>query len=140
MKQRINAKQLNDLTDKQKDKLREWWEPTGDAGDWFYHPGDEKLCKERLGGGYLRSILGGYNQLKEDSVCPYDIRDDKALPLLSIGQMVKFLDGNYNVDVSHGSNGWFLYLYDRHKREDLKHFMENEELCDTLWEAVKGVL
>lgn len=61
------------------------------------------------------------------------------LPLLSIGQMIEFLDeveGNSYIDVSYGIDAEWrnigpITLWDSDKKENL---------CDSLWKAVKEAL
>ncbi|MCK4500785.1 hypothetical protein KAU11_09820 [Candidatus Babeliales bacterium] len=73
-------------------------------------------------------------------------------PLLSIGQMIEFLDENNNPMVLtrhsqwHG-NGWSVRCVSEMPKTLTESALENsimlkadKELCDTLWEAVKKVL
>lgn len=73
MKQRITPEQANQLTNKQKYNLLQWWKPklyqlmTNSYGHRFYIISLDK--------DYLKELYG-------------------CLPLLSIGQMFEILDGN----------------------------------------------
>lgn len=90
MKQHITADQLNELSDKAKEKLREWWSSEGK-------------------------------------------------PLLSIGQLIEFLDiyeNNFEFEKMHG-------YWEIRRKLDLDYYQVKEtaqELCDALWQAVKEVL
>ena len=125
MKQYITEKQLNELTDKQKDKLRGW-------------SGDPRKLATRLKPNEIeQAILDNYLDL----------------PLLSIGQMIEFLDEYWNkfeqlYDETDGEKGEFedrclyrcadgcWYVQDPLDNNPGEQF----ELCDALWEAVKEIL
>ena len=70
MKQHITPEQLNELSDKSKDKLRKWWKP--EVGDI-----------NQDGHAY---VVSHKSEL---------FKKTKDLPLLSIGQMIEFLDVNW---------------------------------------------
>lgn len=57
------------------------------------------------------------------------VRTSPPLPLLSIGQMIEFLD-QYILDEILSPN----------QVGECEGFIKKEKLCDTLWEAVKEVL
>lgn len=121
MKQHISVDQLNQLTESGRRKLRSWWVPQ--RGDLYiketvvinnenpilvadYH--DQQCC-------------GGDN-------CMYDREDHgleiekKHLPLLSLGQLIQFLeDKETTIEIL---TGW----------------RQNEDLCDRLWSAVLTIL
>ena len=112
MKQHITAKQLNELGEKGKDRLRKWWEP--EEGNWYL---DEDECQMVVW------------------CCEDDVKETD-LPLLSIGQMIEFLgekwkDELFVSDWADSSIGTY-YLPVRKIYEG--------KLCDTLWQAVKEVL
>jgi hypothetical protein len=71
MKQRISRDQLQELSDMGKERLKTWWKP--EAGDIAVNDQGQSLV-------YNFNI----NTIKESS-----------LPLLSIGQMIEFLDEHY---------------------------------------------
>ncbi len=106
MKQHITVKQLKELSDFGKGKLRKWW---------------------------------GKGKQKKNA---YWWTDKLNLPLLSIGQMIEFLDEQSGEDISSYSeragnvhtvgkpwHHWFTIHWDK----------EYDELCDALWEAVKEI-
>jgi len=73
VKRRIDVSQLNELTDGQKQKLREWWKP--EPGDWYYSP-----CNDGTYQPY------GLYMWHDDGIEKY-----KPLPALDIGQMIELL-------------------------------------------------
>lgn len=133
MKQRITAEQLMELTEEQKQKLREWWKP--EVGDYYTHKHDIVKCD-------MQTLVMAIEK--------FFIRED-YLPLLSIGQMIellqskdrrnmipeirsKYCDGEIYCDVT-------LYMKDR--VIGTYNFIECRpcpELADALWSAVKEVL
>ena len=55
-------------------------------------------------------------------------------PLLSIGQMIEFLDGKF-INFWRGQRkDWLIVIDDNHE------VIVKKELCDCLWEAVKEIL
>lgn len=126
MKQHITIDQLNELSDKGKERLREWWKPSE---------------------GNLYAVKSKNSEYVECLVLQAWIRGEESLPLLSIGQMIEFLDwkdmqfylvptkgGRYNKD-TRGRWG----VQDGDYENAGKSFFA-ESLCDTLWEAVKEIL
>ena len=111
MKQHITVDQLNELSEKGKEK---------------YHLYGMKIFNYP---GRVQQVV--WHDIKK---VPY--------PLLSIGQMIEFLDGVDSCnEVSISNNGgkysdnnyqWSLY--------DCSDAYIKQELCDALWEAVKEVL
>ncbi len=127
MKQHITTKQLNELSEKRKEKLREWWKPK--EGDWvaYYEAGESPVPYK-----YKTLIIGNNLKLekKRKNVCP----------LLSIGQMIEFLGDNkvklfftFNNDIGWAGGGtrYSSITLEKHGKD---------ELCDVLWEAVKEAL
>src|SRR5690348_12102203 len=112
MKQHITVKQLNELSDNSKDKLRK---------SIKIFPGD--------------FYLGNYWDKKTEYIHDNNETppDKSSLPIPSIGQMIKFLDEEYNknnrfsLSIERTNNGWCLWESDNF----------TGELCDALWEAVK---
>jgi hypothetical protein len=118
MKQHITIDDLNQLTDKQKEKLREWWKPR--AGD-----------KLDSGG-----IVSADAELPVVGIWVDDMwsRDNKSFPLLSIGQMISFLySHDYQFNINFDPN-----IYEEAKGIEFNY--EYVNLCDALWEAVKYIL
>lgn len=117
MKQRITTEQLNELDDKQKEKLKKWFKPKW--GDLVKVNFEKKISEEP-------STLINLDDHINDGIVvnPEEIKDE--LPLLSIGQMIEFLDD--------GS----LEFKDRDAKVIVWEW--NKELCDELWERVKEKL
>ena len=113
MKQHITEKQLNELSKKGKKILKDWY--------W------KKL-----------SVV---EQLVENSSYLEGIEYDK--PLLSIGQMIEFLQekqktGFYEIAFTYQRSIQKLrFIHYKFKEFDKTY---NQELCDALWKAVKEVL
>ncbi|MHA1400138.1 MAG: hypothetical protein ACTSQE_07300 [Candidatus Heimdallarchaeaceae archaeon] len=138
MKQHITIEQLNNLSDKGKGKLREWWIPI--EGNIIYVEknwlGDKKgksvlFDDVEQGDGlfFLYSNMTYYpsaESINEDNVIIW--------PLLSIGQMIEFLKDeiNFNLDYSSLDDTWGVLTNECEEG--------NKELCDALWEVVKKAL
>lgn len=119
MKRRITVEQLNELTEEQKLKLRDWWR--SDAFRLYDLAYDEKLAVNCNG------VINVCNQeMIELSI--------DAIPLLDIGQMIELLHSKVNVSFFDRDPGpvWSVM-------KD-KTWYDKPELCDALWEAVKAVL
>lgn len=117
MKQHITIEQQNELSDKAHHKLAIWCLKNIPNGEihWGQHKGE---CR---GGANLHEYL------------------------LSIGQMIEFLDeNNTKLDFHRFSkNEWLIQDFTNPIPEGrIWHDSSwiNEELCDALWEAVKKVL
>lgn len=165
MKQHITVEQLNELSNSGKKTLREWWKPK--EGDWYFIPKgiqygsgygmwEETRWEEEtihcLGYGEVGEGGGGgdrkyMSDIKFESILYGEYGDDNyfeipvknVYPLLSIGQMIEFLDehteGNYQIQRNGERDGWRLNSDDISFNEK-----GSKELCDSLWEAVKEVL
>jgi len=155
MKQYITAKQLNELSTKGKERLRKWWKPKeGDCLYWI-----KPQCTWWLvqyDGTYMYDDIESIEKFTETN------NEEKAfLPILSIGQMIEFLEEKAHFirlhDTIHSRSekqglvtmsadkGWTLEsaFDDKNKdylnwRTDIK--IEKKELCDALWSAVKEKL
>jgi len=147
MKQYITFDQLNELSEKGKEKLRGLWKPT--MGDWSH-------CFSRNTCIYPVSTFGCH--IIGDAMVL--IKGDKYyqmhLPLLSIGQMIEFLDDKkYAVTCEQwqndgegkslkGKGSWRVGLNwlqgDSEETSSFYYVCENKELCDALWKTVKEVL
>ena len=125
MKQHITVEQLNELSEKSKEKLWDWCLEIG-----------------RIGTEYK----------KEHKDCPSPHTGDcvtYVLPLLSIGQMIEFLDEHTNLRITK-----YIITPNEIDKQDLWEietrvspvfkyndlYTRSEKLCDALWEAVKEVL
>lgn len=142
MKQRITIDDLNQLADKGKERLREWWQPS--SGDKIYlnvelyRGGTE--WKELFLGDFIWdesekhpwAIIGIGDQYENDT--PYQ---ETALPLLSIGQMIEFLYDNteYNGSSFYGDEGL------KEQIEGVDFYIRwSSELCDVLWNECLKIL
>ena len=123
MKQRIDPKQLKELSEDGKKRLRKWWKPK--EGDWAI-------------GKKTAFLVDRANNSPEWLLS----QKTKYLPLLSIGQLIEFLDENkskfelkrYKFKKDKNYNGWELKVG--------KWWDSNihRKLCGALWESVKEIL
>jgi hypothetical protein len=126
MKRRITPEQLQELTEEQKQRLREWWKP--EIGD------------------IIMSLRFPDN--KEKQINPQCLKTDdngkwltdEHLPLFSIGQMIELLESKdqcLNITKRTDLEGWGYEI-------QLRHIgyckFSTGELVDALWQAVKAVL
>lgn len=133
-KQHILVSDLDQLTPAGKEKLRAWWKPA--EGDFIYTSAwiDDKtkndlvLCMSSPTGMVWQQMLEG------------------ALPLLSIGQMIEFLDSldlEVNISKPH-LTAYEVSIYDKYSDKvtlDVNlGFYQSLELCDALWSACVEVL
>lgn len=117
MKQHITVEQLNELSDKGKERLRAWWKPQ--AGDLATAEGD----------GYRAVLVYNFsvNTIKQ-----------AQYPLLSVGQMMEFLsESEYAFEITCDIG---MLTMDKFIGYEQREAMGSEELCDALWEAVKEEL
>lgn len=115
MKRHIAPEDLNQLSEKARERLREWWKPR--AGD---------LCWSHIGD----TIKWGVNFSGSEMIVLFDkneshYKDNLCLPLLSIGQMIQFLSENAK------DGEVFMEIVVGWKQDDL---------CDLLFEDVKSIL
>ena len=119
MKLRIETSQLNELSDAQKQKLRELWEPQ--VGD-FITVTTEGIkipyvlvdTKNKLNLIFTNSEIGTFGNLK-----------DNCLPILSMGQMIEIVGcRELSKILEYGTIVDGVYI----------------GLCDALWQAVKEIL
>jgi len=143
MKQRITVEQLKELTDEQRERLRDWWKP--DIGDKYviFHKRSHRCCFVT---GY------GITGILKDRVQEHRLKLEYAgvwyykgtwhakrlcFPLLNIGQCIEILldlDGLKYVYDRYGLlNNKYVYL-------GWEEWDEGTELIDALWEAVKEIL
>jgi len=100
----------------------------------------------------INELSGKGKEVLEDWTFNNIMMTKKAfIPLLSIGQMIEFLDesGEYSLLKVHSEvlglpNNWGVGLFDNFNLRDgwvgneyIIKYQENVELCDALWEAVK---
>lgn len=119
MKQRITFEQLQDLTESQKSRLRDWWLPT--QGD-FFHTGNG--CRIEVVSQYLQP-------------------DDDDLPILSIGQMIqllhekgRFREVAYTFEPDFRDDTSTTPVEEWHVFTTTVGSVVGPDLCDTLWAAV----
>ena len=107
MKQYITVEQLDELSEEGKEQLRKWWKPK----QW-----DRKVSNDFDGPFLVR------RDMETRAEVGYETKH--WLPLLSIGQMIEFLDDHEALItiVTNPSRG------------------NKDRLCDNLWENVKEVL
>lgn len=126
MKQSVNIAQLNELSEKGQKRLRKWWKPQ--PFDLFYNRirlFDRRKPPEShvyVVDGLLFDVESTKHMRPQDVV----VAD---LPILSIGQMIEFLD-------EHNKDKLTYALID----PDSENNWPVNELCDKLWEAVKEAL
>lgn len=123
MRQHISVEQLNELSDKGKEKLREWYKK------------------------YKHEIIPGSSTTDIGQGTYFD-------PLLSIGQMIEFLEDQQltveNME-QYKNIYWTVYLSNKYAddsvtwknekgEEVFTKIFTSAELVDALWEAVKQVL
>jgi hypothetical protein len=129
LKQRITVEQLQELTEEQQQRLREWWKR--EFGDVFYIT-DYKNNKEAQ----LQVLDRSWQLIVKEY-------RKEFLPLLSIGQMIALIESKDDcinitkllTDIDHKSLwGWEVVL--RH----LRNRNDDIELCEVLWQTVKEIL
>lgn len=127
MKQRISVEQLQELTEEQKGRLREWWRPR--KGDWYYYLNIQYSHVITDSSEYA---LSSYNNHKRD-----------YLPLLSIGQCIELLKDKApenvvcELMVRLFSGGW---IFADENQVLVPTCRKPVELVDALWEQIKAVL
>jgi hypothetical protein len=131
MKLNISIEDINKLTDTQKEKLRELWQPVpgdvfyySDGNNWYCHNG-EYICFN-----YEDGFIGiGNERSLYKSFC---------LPLFSIGQMIEILE-KYDPCINLTRRVEFTkpdkWIWEFILRQD-KYYREEPELCDALWNAI----
>lgn len=110
MKQHITVEDLQQLTEEQKQRLREWWNPQ--LGDLVYDGGKIQTLHVDLDTDWF--IYSGYENAihskdwNDDFNTPHIANEVKAgcLPLLSIGQMMQLIRDHKEYDVHLNSLLW----------------------------------
>lgn len=113
MKRRISTEQLQELTDEQKQKLRELWQP--EEGDFYIHGHHF----------FINQVPKNVNML----------RKEHSLPLLDIGQMMELLSPDEEVIFS--STKYYSGFIELNINGT--SYVDNT-ICDALWQAVKELL
>jgi len=124
MKQHITTEDLHSLIPAHKETLRTWWKPS--IGDVYYtnYLGDHEIhvvvhCDKEMVTSEWADFQGQYETHRK-RVCH---------PLFSIGQMIDFIQ-----------NRTALVIYPDHISLGTTRKFRNDELCDSLWEAVQYIL
>lgn len=148
MKQHITVEQLNKLSDKGREKLRKWWKPV--LYDWYCLEGNGEGSSIYLGEDDYSFVRRG-GQLDGRKLYYVEIGTNVvtyANPLLSIGQMIGFLQYDslkifngppdiavHDPEADYHVQQWNIItgIERNHNQEGFAEF----ELCDALWEAVK---
>ena len=163
MKQVITAEQLQELSEEQKERLREWWFKHIKVGDVFIVDGKMKSSylsrlrqqnalnvvaevKRKYFG--VGSIYKDYTLMKIGEVLKDGDVTIGPNPLLSIGQMIGLLQEKYPNGIAfHNDWGeiWTVLAQDTQNDDPPDSFIsrviaEDHDLIDALWEAVKAVL
>lgn len=114
MKLRLNKEDILSLTDEQKEKLRELWEPK-----------KYDVFMEEYPDGTINIGV-----IDRESYIP----SEHAIPLFSIGDLIEILGDKLNgISTSYNNGGVDVFLYNRES-------IGNKELCDALFQALKEVL
>lgn len=124
MKQRITVEQVRELAPYQLEKIRTWWQPK--LCDVVLYRERELCCVTNARENDLVLVGHGfYNAFSQK---------EHAIPLLSVGQMMEFLQqtGIY-ITTFEDIFGWHV------KIGDVKKYSASN-LCDALWGAVKEIV
>lgn len=127
MKQHITVEQLQELTEVQKERLKEWWRPR--MGDWYYYPviNHSDIC--------ATSLIADLKRMKKH-----------YYPLLSIGQCIELLGERIYRIAGPKSELEILFPEDKqwwvgaNTEKRYNDYFNADELIDALWQAVKEVL
>ena len=136
MRQHISPEQLRELTQEQLQRLREWWKPQD--YDAFVNANTQEVFFVGCANGNRFTTYGD------------DIDHDKngLIPLLSIGQMIGFLQDMSQkhlyedlwMHTSHTPISTGGYEWEWHCGLGDYNRYSGNELCDMLWLLVKGLL
>lgn len=150
MKQHITTIQLNELSDEGKGKLREWWKPR--KGDRYIN----KFSKSRkriefwVLVPHAEECCGG-DHCENHNNYELEVSDD-SLPLLSIGQMIEFLNDKCESFEILKNGEW---NYDENEKDEVveykfgcttkSHGGDREDsygydLCDVLFNMIKKMI
>ncbi len=141
MKQHISPSQLQELTEEQQERLREWWKPSWGAD--LFTCVNESVAPY----GEIQNLTYFFDEYEDKLVDGSMVFLKKeCLPLLSIGQMIELLEANYN-EISTGYNDsgcyWTVYVGPRGTGVMIQNFgkeYRHDWLADALWQAVKEAL
>jgi hypothetical protein len=135
MKRRIDIQQLNELTEEQKQKLREWWMPEeGDRITTNFK--DAQIL-------YDDGEYQGFSAENKTFINYIPSKTHEMYPLLDIGQMIELLDCAMNKIEPMYNEGNAT----KEQESKLKLIYQisgkmifTPNLCDTLWKTIKNVL
>ncbi len=145
MKQHITLDQINELNEEDIKILQKWWKPM--SGDAYVGDVDD-VCWE-----------AEYSVVRTDT-CTIPVIDSKRyfkeikkfIPILSIGQMIQFLNdmdmavcidqwiNDSNRKSLKGKGAYRIGLNWFQGLEKYDYICEQKELCDALWLAVKYII
>ncbi len=138
LEQLITIEQLEELSQDQKDHLREWWYSSNPGRFDLYvvlYKYDDGLKYE---GPFVNSGVRNFVE---------DFNTGEALPLLSIGQMIAIIKDKAKSEFTFKHSHVATYNYDRWDIPKfvlpdgrLSSVIVHTELRDALWLAVKAVL
>jgi hypothetical protein len=111
MKQRITVEQIKELSEEQRVKLLGGWKPRYFDIFWTGSAYDLKVVERVEDDGLIIAVDGYFCGSRE-------FKDDYHFPLLSIGQMIEYLQNTGNDWTLHGSD-W-----------------DSKDICDLLWKRV----
>jgi hypothetical protein len=150
MKRRISVEQLQELTTKQQDSLRELWQP--EEHDVFLF-GDRDIY------GCILNCFPHESTILSYSKCNGTIRDIEqrilrkieTLPLLSVSQMIELLESKDHFfaigkeiacdDLGCLNWGWLIEINTKESPHQIEYMeFSTDELADCLWKAVKTIL
>ncbi|APO43326.1 hypothetical protein BS614_04160 [Paenibacillus xylanexedens] len=138
MEQLITIEQLEELSQEQKNNLRDWWYASNPGRFDLYvvlYKYDDGLKYE---GPFVNSGVRDFAE---------DFTTGEALPLLSIGQMIEIIKFKalseftfkHSHDTRYDYNKWDIPQFQL-PDGGLSHYIIHPELRDGLWLAVKTVL
>jgi len=138
MKQRITVEDLEQLTEEQKQRLREWWKPQ--SGDFMYYlRRGKQVLINYIGDGISDDVIVHVDYIIGEEL--YTKGD--CLPLLNIGQMIELLEegkmATEIIDIK-SPRGLFNTYFVWYGNGDFPKKYEANELCNALWQAVKQIL
>jgi hypothetical protein len=139
VKRRITPEQLQELTEEQKVKLREWWRP--ERLDAYYNENSHWYRAVLYSGIGPHDLQVIYHEGSTAMDAQFDYLK-LCIPLLDMGQMVEFLqdnDNNIRYDPFEENS---IQIFKNGEWGRNSHYVSllNKDICDTLWKAVKAVL
>jgi len=129
IQQHITPEMLSELTDEQKERLREWWEPqVGDICEYFIN---EYFVVIRVEDNWV--------WLTDDYQRHERISKNICLPLLSIGQCIELLrEKDYIAVIFPTDKDWRMTRKSSSPKFNFEY--SGTELIIALWQAAKSIL